>query len=106
MREVHRRVYYVQTINEVVRHCRDNGGGMVMISGRLGTLLPSEGEGGGVPRYALTFLLSDGNNDGDGGNGGRGLKFEFRVEGGGKDVATTTTTTTTTRMAATGGNVD
>ncbi len=104
MREVHRRVYDVQTINKVVRHCRDKKGGMVTISGRLGTLLPAEGEGGGAPRYALTFSLSDGDDDGNGGNGGMGLKFELRVEGSGKDVATTTTTTTTTRMAATGGN--
>jgi hypothetical protein len=106
MREVHRRVYDVQTIDEVVRHRWDDGGGMVTISGRLGTLLPAEGEGGGAPRYALTFSLSDGDDDGNGGDGGRGLKFELRVEGGGKEVATTTTTTMTTRMAATGGNAD
>ena len=106
MREVHRRVYDVQTIDEVVRHRRDDGGGMVMISGRLGTLLPAEGEGGGAPRYALTFSLSDGVDDGDGGDGGRGLKLELRVEGGGKDVATMKTTTTTTRTVATGGNAD
>jgi hypothetical protein len=84
---------------------------MVTISGRLGTLLPAEGEGGGALRYTLTFSLSDGDDDGNGGDGGRGLKFELRVEGGGKDVATTmttttTTTTTTTRTAATGGNAD
>ncbi len=106
MREVLCRVYDVQTINEVVRHHhRDDGGGVITISGRLGhgisdwvTLLPEECEGSGPPRYALMFKLSsDGgdDNDGNGGDGGRGLEFELRVEGGGKDAVVTATATTT-----------
>ncbi len=130
MRERHRAVYNVQTIDDVthLRRCRG-----VTIGGRLGSgvlawgeLLPGGDEA--APRYKLTFLLSRSGGTGGGEGGGRGrsdssdggnedngdynddddnddgvgLDFELWVEGGGKDAAALAGTATTT-MATMGG---
>ncbi|KAL3821876.1 hypothetical protein ACHAXA_002868 [Cyclostephanos tholiformis] len=90
MKERHSRIYNVQTIDSFVRHQGQLGGPAVTIMGNLGYDISAWGEllpSCDTPRYALTFSLSDKAYGCVRDNDGRGLEFELRVEGGGKDVA-------------------